>query len=94
MRESAGFWPGVSKPSIAEPRIYRAARVSKRSYAAPRLSRDQRERSYAGFRISASIVATDAIRALATSISFSQQPLNEIVISRRELPEKCRRGGW
>jgi hypothetical protein len=49
---------------------------------------------YAGFRISASLAATDAIRALARSISFSQQPLIEIVTSRKELPENCRRGGW
>ena len=44
-----------------------------------------RLRRYAGFRISAS-VAADAIRALASSISFSQQPLIEMVISRSESP--------
>jgi len=49
---------------------------------------------YAGLRTSISGARGDAIRALANSISLSQQPLNEIVISRSAFPEKCRRGGW
>lgn len=48
---------------------------------------------YAGFRISAASGAK-AIRALASSINLSQQPLMEIVMSRKDVPEKCRRGGW
>lgn len=64
------------------------------SVKAPRGSPGQPiTRTHAGFRRSAS-TGGDAIRAFASVMSRSQQPVMEIAMSPSDAPAKRRRGGW